>query len=153
MAFCRIDKLSANAHIVSFTHSEDLVNGMIVELDKLGADKESYTAKNVANVKGKIVVHASVPFDYTETMISEFDYVLKAGQLGRGLVLSKGDIITVDAAVLTASDEIQIGNIFEPKAGKNLNKVSSRTAGVNLALEVLDLETIMGVKCAVLEVL
>ena len=153
MAFCRIDKLSASAHIVSFRHSEELENGMIVELSKLGADKDSYIAKDVANVKGKIVLHASVPFDYTETMGTvDFEYRLKPGQLGRGLVLAKGDMVTVDAAVLVASDAIAVGDVFEPKAGKKLTKVASnRTA--ELALEVVDLETIMGVKCVVLEVL
>ena len=151
MAFCRLDKISANAHVVSFRHPQDLENGMIVELDKLGADKDSYVAKDVANVNGRIVLHASVPFDYTETMASDFNFKLKAGQLGRGYVLAKGDMITVDQAVLTASDAIAVGNIFEPKAGKNLTKVASRTAG--LGLQVVDMETIMGHKCVVLEVL
>ena len=151
MAFCRIDKLGANAHIVSFRHAEALENGMIVELGKLGADKDSYVAENVKNADGRIVLHASVPFDYAETMASDFEYRLKAGQLGRGLVLAKGDMVTVDAAVLKASDEIAVGDIFEPKAGKQLEKVEARTA--KLGLEVVDLETIMGVKCVVLEVL
>ena len=109
MAFCRIDKLGASAHIVSFKHTDELENGMIVELDKLGADKDSYVAKDVANVKGRIVLHASVAFDYTETMGTvDFEYRLKPGQAGRGIVLSTSDIITVDVAVL-AGDSVNIG--------------------------------------------
>lgn len=152
MAFCRIDKLGASAHIVSFKHTDELENGMIVELDKLGADKDSYVAKDVANVKGRIVLHASVAFDYTETMGTvDFEYRLKPGQAGRGIVLSTGDIITVDVAVL-AGDSVNIGDVFEPAVGKKLTKVNSDRAA-NLGLQVIDVETIMGVRCAVLEVL
>lgn len=152
MAFCRLDKLGANAHIVSFKHTDELENGMVVELDKLGADKDSYVAKDVANVNGRIVLHASVAFDYTETMGTvDFEYRLKPGKLGRGIVLSTGDMVTVDVAVLSG-DSVNIGDVFEPAAGKKLTKVSSDRAA-KLGLEVIDLETIMGVKCAVLEVL
>ena len=153
MAFCRLDKIGANAHVVSFRHAQELENGMIVELDKLGADKDSYTAKDVANVDGKVVLHASVAFDYTETMGSvDFEYRLKPGQLGRGYFLVSGDIITVDEAVLSASDTIAVGDVFEPKAGRKLTKVEDVRAS-KLGLEVVDLETIMGTKCVVLQVL
>ena len=153
MAFCRLDKIGANAHVVSFRHSEDLENGMVVELDKLGADKDSFKAKDVADVNGKVVLHSSVAFDYTETLENvEFDFRLKAGKLGRGYFLTAGDMITVDAAVLSASDEIAIGDVFEPAVGKKLTKVDGVRAS-KLGLEVVDLETIMGVKCVVLQVL
>ena len=151
MAFCRLDKISANAHIVSFRHPEMLENGMIVELGKLGAD-DAYVAKDVADANGRVVLHASVAFDYTETMGTvDFEYRLQPGSLGRGYILAKGDMVTVDMAVLKASDAIAVGDIVQAAAGKQLEKVEAKTAG--LGLMVVAIETIMGVKCAVLEVL
>lgn len=151
MAYVRLDKIGKDATVVSFKHTNVLENGMFVELGKLGADKDSYIAKDIANVNGRIVLNATVAFDYTETMKSVFDFRLQPGKLGRGYILAKGNVITVDLGVLTASDAIEVGNKFQPAVGKKLVKVSDITA--KLGFEVIDLETIMGVKCAVLEVL
>lgn len=92
MAFVRLDKIRATAHLESIVATEDLVNGQFVALGALQADGEARLATPAGS--GNIVFHHSVPLQY-ESLAEEKDFALKAGKAGRGIVLEKGDIVSV----------------------------------------------------------
>lgn len=95
MAYVKLDKIGANAHIESIVATEDLVNGQFVALGTLQADGE---ARNVSAPTGsateKLVLHVSNGLVYGDRE-NELDFVLSAGKVGRGLVLVEGDIISI----------------------------------------------------------
>jgi hypothetical protein len=94
MAYVRLDKISANAHIESIVATTDLVNGQFVALGALEADGEAFAVTPSGDVAEQLVLHVSVPLTY-EDRTNELDFVLKAGKVGRGYVLQTGDVISV----------------------------------------------------------
>lgn len=94
MAYVRLDKIGANAHIESIVATEDLVNGQFVALGALQADGEAREVTPSGDQAEELVLHVSVPLTY-EDRTNELDFVLKAGKVGRGYVLVQGDIVSV----------------------------------------------------------
>lgn len=92
MSFVRLDRINATAHIESIVSAGDLLNGQFVALGALQADGEARLATPAG--AGDIVFHASVPLQY-ESLAEEKDFKLTAGKVGRGIVLTKGDIVSV----------------------------------------------------------
>ena len=92
----------------------DLERGLVVEIIGQadnniwvdGADNEAYKVQLAgANAeRGNILIHTSVPFSYDERD-TERDFVLKAGEVGRGHYLNVGDEYTV-AADLVSGDVV-----------------------------------------------
>lgn len=94
MAYVRLDKIGAKAHIESIVASEDLVNGQFVALGALQADGEAREVVPSGDQTKKLVLHASNGLVYRDDE-NELDFVLKAGKVGRGYVLVEGDIISI----------------------------------------------------------
>lgn len=111
MAYVRLDKIGANAHIESIVATEDLLNGQFLALGALQADGEARQATPSGDKNKALVFHASVPLTY-EDHSSELDFVLKAGKVGRGYVLADGDIVSVSKEAV--SGEVAVGAIVEP---------------------------------------
>jgi hypothetical protein len=94
----------------------DLERGLVVEIVGQvdnniwvdGADNEAYKVQLAgANAKrGNILIHTSVPFSYDERD-TERDFVLKAGEVGRGHYLNVGDEYTVAADLV--SGDVAVG--------------------------------------------
>lgn len=100
---------------VSVVCDADVERGLILEI--VGAanndiwldnaeDNEAYKVQLAgANAeRGNLLMHTSVPFSYDERD-TERDFVLKAGQVGRGHYLNVGDEYTI-AADLVAGDAV-----------------------------------------------
>lgn len=94
MAYVRLDKIGANAHIESIVATEDLVNGQFVALGALQADGEAREVVPSGDQTKKLVFHASNGLVYGDRE-NELDFVLKAGKEGRGFVLVDGDIVSI----------------------------------------------------------
>lgn len=85
---------------VSIVCDEDLQRGLILEIVGQadnniwvdGEDNEAYKVQlaGADAERGNIVIHTSVPFSYDERD-TERDFVLEAGQVGRGHYLNVGD--------------------------------------------------------------
>lgn len=98
----------------SIVCAEDLERGLVVEIVGQadnniwvdGADNEAYKVQlaGANSERGKILIHTSVPFSYDERD-TERDFVLKAGEVGRGHYLNVGDEYTV-AADLVSGDVV-----------------------------------------------
>lgn len=92
----------------------DLERGLVVEIVGQadnniwvdGADNEAYKVQlaGADAERGNILIHTSVPFSYDERD-TERDFVLKAGEVGRGHYLNVGDEYTV-AADLVSGDVV-----------------------------------------------
>ncbi len=73
-----------------------------------GADNEAYKVQLAgANAeRGNILIHTSVPFSY-DARDTERDFVLKAGEVGRGHYYRVGDEYTVAADLVDG--EVEVG--------------------------------------------
>lgn len=147
----RLDKIKSTAHLVSFEMATALENGRMVVLGDMLADGEGYVATApVAVDDARMVFHASVPMGYDEPDFED-EFVLEAGVKGRGIVLEKGDIVTItDDGFGTAPAK---GEFVVPQAGdaKLTQAVPAGTesvAGVCIAKELL-----AGKTASVIEVL
>ena len=108
---------------------QDLERGLFLEIEGMaqnnlwidGDDNEAYAVKlaSASTKKEHLLIHSSVPFSYDEREMEQ-DYVLKAGQIGRGHKISAGDEITIakdlagevvvgDEVVLAASGKLAKG--------------------------------------------
>jgi hypothetical protein len=113
MAYIRLDKISANAHIESIVSTGDLVNGQFVALGVLQLDGEAFLATPSGDQEESLVLHVTVPLTY-EDRTTELDFVLKAGKEGRGLVLVEGDVYSTTLEGITG--EAVVGAKVNPSA-------------------------------------
>lgn len=146
----RLDKIGADNHIVSFTCESDLVNGAVVALGALNTDGESYAAAAPADVTADaMVLHASVPMTYNEGEFEE-DFILKAGKVGRGYILKKGDMVTItDNGITNATVKDQ----FVIPANSATKMAASATVGTStLVFKVIEKTTLYGNAASTLEV-
>ncbi len=136
MAYVRLDKISATAHIESIVAEKDLVNGQFVTLGELQDDGE---ARKVTEYDGgsktKVVFHASVPLTYEERT-NELDFTLKAGKIGRGYVLENGSIVSVTKDLLEGN---AVKNAVVDITGQGF-KVAGEEEVEGLHGEVIDVE-------------
>lgn len=92
----------------------DLQRGLVVEIVGRadnniwvdGEDNEAYKVQLAANnaEKGNLLIHTSVPFSYDEKAVEQ-DFVLKAGEVGRGHYLNVGDEYTLPADMISGVAE------------------------------------------------
>lgn len=147
----RLDKVKATAHIVSFTFDSDLENGRIVALGDLELDGETYKAAAPINVTSdRLVLHASVPMNYNEPDIED-EFILKAGQEGRGYILERGDIVTITDDGFTSDPEK--GDFVVPANGETKLTVTAEPAEEKIVFKVIAKEFLNGRRASVLEVL
>jgi hypothetical protein len=146
----RLDKIGADNHIVSITCESDLANGTVVALGVLNSDGESYTVAAPADVTADAMVfHASVPMNY-EVGTFEEDYILKAGKVGRGYILKKGDIVTItDDGITNATTKDQ----YVIPANSATKMTASATVGTStLVFKVIEKTTLYGNAASTLQV-
>ena len=115
---------------VSIVCDQDLERGLFLEIKGMAEnnlwldDADDFEAYKVAlatasTAKGDLLIHSSVPFAYDERL-TERDFVLKAGNVGRGHYIKSGDEITIakdlvgevqaeDEVVLTANGKLEKG--------------------------------------------
>ena len=115
---------------VSIVCDQDLERGLFLEIKGMSKnnlwldDADDFEAYKVAlatasTAKGDLLIHSSVPFSYDERDMEQ-DFVLKAGNVGRGHYIKSGDEITIakdlvgevqaeDEVVLTANGKLEKG--------------------------------------------
>jgi hypothetical protein len=108
----RLDIINGNPR--SFVAPAKLEQGMFLEIigkaanAELGveADYEAYKVQlaSAGTVRGQLLLHASVANQYDERL-SEVDFVLPAGKVGRGYQPVMGDIVTI-----AKIDGAEVGN-------------------------------------------
>lgn len=93
MAYIKLDKIKATAHLESVVATEDLVNGTFLELGELQADGEARLATPSGDTTKELVLHASNGLVYGDRE-NEFDFILKAGKEGRSYVPETGNVVS-----------------------------------------------------------
>ena len=107
---------------VSIVCDQDLERGLFLEIKGMAKnnlwldnadDFEAYqVALATANTaKGDLLIHSSVPFSYDERDMEQ-DFVLKAGNVGRGHYIKSGDEITIAKDLVgevVVEDEVILG--------------------------------------------
>ena len=133
----RLDIINGNPR--SFVAPAELEQGMFLEIvgkaanAELGvaADYEAYKVQlATANTeRGQLLLHASVANQYDERL-SEVDFVLPAGKVGRGYQPVMGDIVTI-----AKIDGVAVGNKLALDANGLLKVSESNAIAVVEAIE------------------
>ena len=129
----RLDIINGNPR--SFVAPAELEQGMFLEIigkaanAELGvaADYEAYKVQlaSANTERGQLLLHASVANQYDERL-SEVDFVLPEGKVGRGYQPVMGDIVTIAKDLFT--EEVAVGDKVQLAANGKLAK------GGNLAV-------------------
>lgn len=107
---------------VSIVCEQDLARGLFLEIKGMALnnlwldnadDFEAYKVElaNANTAKGDLLIHTSVPFSYDERDMEQ-DFVLKAGNVGRGHYIKSGDEVTIAKDLVgevVAEDEVALG--------------------------------------------
>ena len=107
---------------VSIVCDQDLERGLFLEIKGMAKnnlwlddanDFEAYQVAlaTAATARGDLLIHSSVPFSYDERDMEQ-DFVLKAGNVGRGHYIKSGDEITIAKDLVgevIAEDEVILG--------------------------------------------
>lgn len=107
---------------VSIVCDQDLERGLFLEITGMAKnnlwldnadDFEAYQVAlaNASTAKGDLLIHSSVPFSYDEKDMEQ-DFVLKAGNIGRGHYIKSGDEVTIAKDLVgevVAEDEVALG--------------------------------------------
>lgn len=111
----RLDIINGNPR--SFVAPAELEQGMFLEIIgkaenvELGvvADYEAYKVQlaGTSTARGQLLLHASVANQYDERL-SEVDFVLPEGKVGRGYQPVMGDIVTIAKDLFT--EEVAVGD-------------------------------------------
>ena len=133
----RLDIINGNPR--SFVAPAALEQGMFLEIVgkaenvELGveADYEAYEVQlaSAGTVRGQLLLHASVANQYDERL-SEVDFELKAGRVGRAYQPVMGDIVT-----LPKVDGVAVGNKLALGAGGLLVVSESNPIAIVEAIE------------------
>ena len=124
----RLDIINGNPR--SFVAEENLEQGLFLEIVgkaenvHLGveADYEAYAVQkaSASTERGQLMLHASVANMYDERL-SEVDFVLEAGRVGRGYQPVMGDIVTIPVVEgVAVGDKLGLGANGELVAGGDL---------------------------------
>lgn len=112
MPIVRLDKVQAayNGNLESIVFGADATNGLFVHLGALQAGEtevHQVVAPSFATIeKEEVILHASPEVMYDPRKQSLEDFVLEAGQVGRGYHLVPGDVITLTADLFTATPTV-----------------------------------------------
>lgn len=134
MAYIRLDKIKASAHLESIVAEQDLKNGVFVTLGELQEDGEARLVKPMVEGDTDVVLHASVPLTYRDDE-NELDYILKAGKEGRGYVMETGNEVSFSEDLVTG---VAVKNKFVKVTGAGVEVVEVKPEGLHgqiIALE------------------
>ena len=133
----RLDIINGNPR--SFVAPAELEQGMFLEIVgkaenvELGveADFEAYEVElaSADTVRGQLLLHASVANQYDERL-SEVDFVLPEGKVGRGYQPVMGDIVTIAKIA-----DVEVGDKLGLDADGLLKVVESNPIAIVEALE------------------
>ena len=136
----RLDIINGNPR--SFVANANLEQGLFLEIKgkaqnaELGAvDYEAYAVElaNADTVRGQLLLHASVVNQYDERL-SEVDFVLEKGRVGRGYQPVMGDIVTLPlVAGVKVGDKLALGaNGLLVKSDNNVIAVVEALEDINI---------------------
>lgn len=132
----RLDIINGNPR--SFVAPAELEQGMFLKIvgkaenaELGGVDYEAYEVQlaDANTERGQLLLHASVANQYDERL-SEVDFVLPEGKVGRGYQPVMGDIVTI-----AKIDGVAVGNKLGLDADGLLKVVESNAIAVVEALE------------------
>lgn len=112
MPIVRLDKVQAayNGNLESIVFGANATNGLFVHLGALKAGEtevHEVVAPSFATLeKEEVILHASPEVMYDPRKQSLADFVLEAGEVGRGYHLTAGDVITLTADLFTATPTV-----------------------------------------------
>lgn len=137
----RLDIINGNPR--SFVANANLEQGLFLEIKGkaqnvdlgVAVDYEAYAVElaNADTVRGQLLLHASVANQYDERL-SEVDFVLEAGRVGRGYQPVMGDIVTLPLVAGVA-----VGNKLALGANGLLVKSDNNAIAVVEALEDINI--------------
>ena len=136
----RLDIINGNPR--SFVANANLEQGLFLEIKgkaqnvELGAvDYEAYAVElaNAETERGQLLLHASVANQYDERL-SEVDFVLEKGRVGRGYQPVMGDIVTLPLVAGVA-----VGNKLALGANGLLVKSDNNAIAVVEAIEDINI--------------
>ena len=162
-AIVRTDKMwgtDVRSGMVSFLVPADIDNGCVVTLGGLAGsttkEREVYVAAQptASDDFDAIVLVATPEVNTIPGTYAMENFVNKKDSIARGYRLHKGDIFSVTAEALSASDidAIAADDAVELQAGYKLNVASSATSGSTVIGKILDVEMVSGKKYFVVEV-
>lgn len=136
----RLDIINGNPR--SFVANANLEQGLFLEIKgkaqnvELGAvDYEAYAVElaKADTVRGQLLLHASVANQYDERL-SEVDFVLEKGRVGRGYQPVMGDIVTLPlVAGVAVGDKLALGaNGLLVKSDNNAIAVVEALEDINI---------------------
>ena len=136
----RLDIINGNPR--SFVANANLEQGLFLEIKgkaqnvELGVvDYEAYTVElaKADTVRGQLLLHASVANQYDERL-SEVDFVLEKGRVGRGYQPVMGDIVTLPlVAGVAVGDKLALGaNGLLVKSDNNAIAVVEALEDINI---------------------
>jgi hypothetical protein len=118
MAVVRLDKI-AGVHLESIVHTEDMTNGLFVQLGNLvDGETELYEVEvpqTDDDLKKEFLLHATpeVMADPRKAGLKHF--VVEKGDAGRAYHLTKGDVITLTADLIDGTPVV--GKYVVPQVG------------------------------------
>ena len=130
---------------VSIVCDQDLERGLFLEIKGMAKnnlwlddanDFEAYKVAlaTAATVKGDLLIHSSVPFSYDERDMEQ-DFVLKAGNVGRGHYIKSGDEITIAKDLV---GEVQAEDEVALAANGKLAKAGESATAIGIVKKVYD---------------
>lgn len=136
----RLDIINGNPR--SFVADANLEQGLFLEIKgkaqnvELGVvDYEAYAVElaKADTARGQLLLHASVANQYDERL-SEVDFVLEAGRVGRGYQPVMGDIVTLPlVAGVNVGDKLALGaNGLLVKSDNNAIAVVEALEDINI---------------------
>ena len=122
---------------VSIVCDQDLERGLFLEIKGMADNNlwldnaDDFEAYKVAlatasTAKGDLLIHSSVPFSYDERDMEQ-DFVLKAGNVGRGHYIKAGDEITIAKDLV---GEVQAEDEVALTTNGKLAKSSEKVIGI-----------------------
>ena len=122
---------------VSIVCDQDLERGLFLEIKGMAKnnlwldnadDFEAYQVAlaNASTVRGDLLIHSSVPFSYDERDMEQ-DFVLKAGNVGRGHYIKSGDEITIAKDLV---GDVQVEDEVALASNGKLAKASGNAIGI-----------------------
>ena len=131
MAYVRLDKIKATAHIESVVHSADLKNGQFLELgvidETLGGEAVDVEMSTVDTKPEAILVTPHL--DYGEINFDYAKQVTKAGKMGRAYILEAGNTLSFSADLVAGEpavgDMVTVG-----ESGLGIKKVTDSEVAI-----------------------
>lgn len=109
MAVVRLNKI-AGTHLESVIHTEDMVNGLFVQLGELvDGQTELYNVKVPStdeDLLNEFLLHATPEVDPDPRNSGLKHFVVKAGTAGRVYHLQKGDVVTLTKDLFTSTPTV-----------------------------------------------